>query len=260
MLNASLIQAAATALDLAATARTVVPLFSLAHPAMTLADGYAVQAAWAALRMARGERLAGYKIGLTSRAMQLALKVDEPQYGRLFDAMMFGDNARIETVRFFKPRIEVELAFILGADLAGPGVTPEAALRGTAFIQPALELVDYRTVTPRPVADMVADNTAAAGAILGGRRAAPSEIDVRWVGATLARNGTIEESGVSAAVLGHPAVAVAKLANMLAAEGLSLRKGDLILAGSFTRQIEVAAGDTIVADYGPLGTITTAFV
>jgi 2-oxo-hept-3-ene-1,7-dioate hydratase len=259
MLPIKTIQAAVAALDQARNTQTIVPLLSRGAPAMTIADGYAVQRHWADVRTAAGDRLAGYKIGLTSRVMQVALKVDSPQFGRLFSSEVFQSGATVDVKRFYKPRLEVELAFIMGADLAGPVVTAGDVVKATAFVQPALELVDYRTETPRPVVDMVADNTAGAGAVLGGNLVPPDAVDLRWIGAILSKNGSIEETGVSAAILGHPANAVAALANMLSTEGLHLKSGDIVLAGSFTRQLEVAAGDLIVADFGPLGMIDVRF-
>ena len=169
--------------------------------------------------------------------------------------MAFDSGSQLARQTFFKPHVEVELAFVMKDDLRQPGLSIFDVLQATAFVQPALELIDYRTVKPRPIADMVADNTACAGAILGGRPVSPAEIDLHWVAATLSRNGQIEKTGVSAAVLGHPVNGIIALAEALATVGLLIKAGDVILSGSFTRMLEVDSGDWIVADHGTLGTI-----
>jgi 2-oxo-hept-3-ene-1,7-dioate hydratase len=248
-------RAAAKALDHANATQTVLPLLSAAHPEMNITDGYAIQQCWADLRIARGERLVGYKVGFTSHAMQKAYNVAKPLCGRLFDSMVWETGALLSAQRFFKLHVEVELAFIIGRDLAGSKLTIADVLSATDFIQPALELIDYRTVTPRSIADMVADNTACAGAVLGGHRVPPSELNLGWAGATLAKNGDIVETGLSAAVLGHPANALIALSEQLASEGQWIKAGDIILSGAFMRIAEVTDGDTICADFGVLGKI-----
>jgi 2-oxo-hept-3-ene-1,7-dioate hydratase len=232
---------------------------SRAHPDLTVADAYRIQDLWAAEREARGARVVGRKIGLTSRAMQAAYAMSEPDYGRILDDAVHGDGARIAAAAFFKPRVEVELAFILGAALRGPGVQMFDALRAAELVVPALEIIDHRTEPTRAVVDMIADNAAFGAIVIGGRAVRPLDADIRWIGATLSKNGAIEESGVSASVMGHPAAAVAWLANALAAVGARLEPGQIVLSGSFTRPVEVAAGDVIHADYGPLGSIAVSF-
>lgn len=240
------------------TRRPVLPP-SRAHPSLDLVDGYRIAARRAELAADAGAQHVGWKVGLTSRAMQQALGADEPQFGWLQADRLFGDGEIVPTTAFLTPKLEIELAFTLGMDLTGPGVRVADVLRATDTVQPALEIVDYRTEVPRTVADMVADNTAGAGAILGGRVIRPFDADLRCVGAALSRNGVIEESGVSAAVMGHPAAGVAVLANRLAALGRSLRRGEIVLAGSFTRQVVVAPGDIVHADYGQLGAFAVRF-
>jgi len=260
MLSEDQRQQAAQALYDAEISRKVIPQVSRTYPEMELADSYDVQRRWAELHIAQGARVIGHKIGLTSRAMQLASKIEEPDYGHLLDGMMFRDGQRIPANRFIKPRLEVELAFILGEDLAGPGVQIYDVMRATAYVQPALEIIDYRTEVPRAITDTIADNAASGGIVVGGRTIRPFDVDVRWVGATLSKNGTIEESGVSAAIMGHPAAGVAWLANKLSLVGETLKAGQILLGGSFTRPVDVAAGDVIHADYGPLGAIAVSFV
>jgi 2-oxo-hept-3-ene-1,7-dioate hydratase len=230
---------------------------------MTIADAYAVQRAWVSLKLAEGRALKGRKIGLTSKAMQYSSQIDEPDYGDLLDDMFFGDGADIPMARFIVPRVEVELAFILESRLQGPGCTLFDALHATRYIVPAIEIIDARieqfdrdSKQPRKVLDTISDNAANAGIVMGGRPFGPMDIDLRWVSALLYRNGVIEESGVAAAVLNHPANGVAWLANKLAPHGVALEPGQVILGGSFTRPVAARAGDTFHVDYGPLGAIS----
>ena len=237
----------------------VIPQLSRTFPQIELADAYVIQRLWAEMHMAKGARHVGHKIGLTSRAMQMASKMNEPDYGHLLDTMLYRDGAQIPAKTFIKPRLEVELAFVMGEDLAGPGAQVHDVMRATEFVMPALEIIDYRTEVPRAIADTIADNAASGGMVTGGRMVRPFDVDIRGVGATLSKNGIIEESGVSAAIMGHPAAGVAWLVNKLAAVGGKLEKGQIVLAGSFTRPVDIAAGDVIFADYGPLGSIGVAF-
>jgi 2-oxo-hept-3-ene-1,7-dioate hydratase len=239
--------------------RAVIRQPSQTYPDLDLEDAYAIQRHWAELRLKAGAKMIGHKIGLTSRAMQMASNIEEPDYGFLLDDMVYADGAKIPVSRFIKPRIEVELAFILGRPLKGPGVQLHDVLRATEFVTPALEIIDYRTEVPRAITDTIADNAAAAAVVIGGRLVRPMDIDLRWVGATLSKNGGIEESGVSAAVLGHPAAGVAWLCNKLAAHDAGLMEGEVILSGSFTRPVSVAEGDVIHADFRDLGALAVQF-
>ena len=234
---------------------------------MSIADGYAVQRAWVALELADGRSVRGHKIGLTSRAMQLASQIDEPDFAPLMDDMFFDNGGDIAIDRFIAPRIEVELAFILGKPLQGPGATLFDVLSATDYVSPAIEIIDARieqfdrdTKAPRKVFDTISDFAACAGIVLGGRPVRPMDVDLRWVGALLHKNGVIEETGLAAGVLNHPAMGVAWLANKLAAFGESLRAGEVVLAGSFTRPTTAVRGDALHADYGPLGSVSFRFV
>ena len=246
--------------------RTPIRQLSLDYPDMTIEDAYAVQRALVALKVADGREIKGRKIGLTSKVMQRAVSIEEPDYGALFDDMFVEDGGRVAVGRFIRPRVEVELAFILGETLRGPAVTLFDVLRATEFVTPALEILDARVQMSDPetghlrtIVDTIADNAADAGLVLGGRVVRPMDVDLRWVAALLLRNGTIEETGVAAAVLNHPGNGVAWLANRLAPHGVSLGRGEVILSGSFTKPVFAEPGDTFVADYGALGTVSVVF-
>ncbi len=239
--------------------RKPIPQLSKTFPDMEIEDAYRVQDLWAEARIAKGARVIGHKIGLTSRAMQMASKMTEPDYGRILDDARYSDGARIKASDFIKPRLEVELAFIMGHELKGPNAQVFDVMRATEFVTPALEIIDYRTEVPRAIVDTIADNAAFGAIVVGGRTIRPMDVDIRWVGATLSKNGIIEESGVSAAIMGHPAAGIAWLVNKLHAVGGKIEKGQIVLAGSFTRPVDISSGDVIHADYGPLGAIGVSF-
>ncbi|OWJ91623.1 2-oxo-hepta-3-ene-1,7-dioic acid hydratase [Pseudomonas sp. A46] len=267
MLDASIIQQAAARLDAAESSREQVRQFSLDYPSISIEDAYAIQRAWVERKIRDGRRLVGHKIGLTSRAMQVSSNITEPDYGALLDDMLFEEGSDIPFDRFIVPRVEVELAFILGKPLRGPDCTVFDVLEATEWVIPALEIIDARiqqvdpvTQVTRKVFDTISDNAANAGVVMGGRAVRPTEIDLRRVPAILYRNGVIEESGVSAAVLNHPAKGVAWLANKLAPYDVTLEAGQIILGGSFTRPVAARPGDTFHVDYDQLGSIACRFV
>ena len=233
---------------------------SRTFPDMEIEDAYRIQDIWAEARIANGARVVGHKIGLTSRAMQMASKMTEPDYGRILDDAFYNDGAQVPAARFIKPRLEVELAFVMGDDLGGPGARVYDVMRAVEFVTPAMEIIDYRTEVPRAIVDTIADNAAFGAVVVGGRLIRPMDVDIRWIGATLSKNGVIEESGVSAAIMGHPAAGIAWLVNKLHAVGAKLLKGQIVLAGSFTRPVDIESGDVIQADFGPLGAIGLSFV
>ena len=246
--------------------RTQLRHFSRAYPQMSIEDDYAIQRAWVQLELADGRCIRGRKIGLTSRAMQQASQITEPDYAPLMDDMFFENGADVPYARFIAPRVEVELAFVLARPLKGPQVTLTEVLGATDRVTPALEIIDARieqfdreTRAPRKVFDTIADFAACAGVVLGGRSARVDELDLRWVGALLYKNGVIEETGLAAGVLDHPANGVAWLANKIARYGEQLNAGDVVLAGSFTRPTNAVRGDALRADFGPLGTLSVRF-
>ena len=254
-------------LDRAEATQTQLRQFSLDLPGMTIEDGYAIQKAWVDLKLRRGRVIKGHKIGLTSRAMQASSNIGEPDYGALLDDMFYGDGSELPMSRFIVPRLEVELAFVLGKPLKGPGCTIFDVLNAVDYVTPAVEIIDARiqqvdpeTKVTRKVFDTISDNAANAALVLGGRPFKPMDADMRWISALCYRNGVIEESGVAAAVLNHPANGVAWLANKLAPYGESLAAGEILLGGSFTRPVPARKGDTFHVDYGMFGSISCQFV
>ena len=260
------IRAAAERLDRAEKTRTQIRQLSQEFPDITLDDAYAIQKAWIEIKVSAGRIVKGHKIGLTSKAMQSALNIDEPDSGVLLDDMFFADGGIVPTERFIATRVEAELAFVMAKRLSGPGCTMFDVLNATDFVVPALEILDTRiervdgaTKATRKIFDTIADNAANAGIVLGGRPIRPLEADLRWIGALCFKNGQLEETGLAAGVLNHPATAVAWLANKVAPHGLALEAGQVVLAGSFIRPIETRKGDTIQADYGAYGSVSCYF-
>lgn len=228
-------------------------------PEIEIEDSYAISSMLAERRVSEGARIIGHKIGLTSKAMQASSKIDEPDYGYIFDDLLIENGAKVPFENFCVPRVEPELTFVLKEPLKGPNVGLIDVMRATEYVVPSIEIIDARVTEPRKIFDTVADNGAAAGLVLGGRPMRPDDIDLRWVGAVFHRNSDIEETGIAAGVLGHPAMAIAWLANKLAPFGTVLEPGHMMLSGSFTRPVWAAKGDTLMADFGPLGTVSVQF-
>jgi 2-oxo-hept-3-ene-1,7-dioate hydratase len=266
MLTQEQLRATAMRLDRAEKTRTQIRQLSIEHPGMTIAEAYAIQRAWVDHKLSEGRVMRGHKVGLTSKAMQSALGIDEPDSGILFDDMFFADGGAVPSDRFIATRVEAELAFVMKSRLAGPNRTIFDVLNATDFVVPALEILDTRierldgeTKATRKIVDTIADNAANAGIVLGGRPFRPLDADMRWIGAHCYRNGIIEETGLAAGVLNHPANAIAWLANKLEPLGLALEPGQIVLSGSFIRPIETRRGDTIQADYGAYGMVSCHF-
>ncbi|CAB3793831.1 2-oxo-hept-4-ene-1,7-dioate hydratase [Pararobbsia alpina] len=267
MLPQDIIASLARQLYDARKTRTQLRHFSKQFPEMTIEDGYAIQREWVKLEIADGRTIKGRKIGLTSRAMQQASQITEPDYAPLMDDMFFEAGGDIPFNRFIAPRVEVELAFILDKPLKGPGVTLFDVLSASGYVVPAIEIIDSRieqfdreTRVMRKVFDTISDFAANAGIVLGGSPVRPMDVDLRRVGALLHKNGVIEETGLAAAVLNHPATGVAWLANKIAPYDEQLNAGDVVLSGSFTRPTAAAAGDTFHVDYGSLGCVSFRFI
>ena len=267
MLDAQTISLLAAKLDKAERIKSLIPMFSRDYPDIAIEDAYAIQRAWTRLQLDRGRIIKGHKIGLTSKAMQNAVGIAEPDYGVLFADMFYADAGPIPFDRFHAPRIEVELAFVLKAPLQGPDCTIFDVLNATDYVTPALEILETRmhrvdpdTGKTRKVMDTISDNAANAALVLGGRPFRPLDEDLRWIGALLFRNGEVEETGLAAGVLNHPTNGIAWLANRLAPHGEHLAAGEVVLAGSFTRPVDIRRGDTFHADYGRFGSVSCQFV
>ncbi|WP_460801221.1 2-keto-4-pentenoate hydratase [Microbacterium sp. GXF6406] len=242
-------------------AHGVIPRITARFPDATIEDSYAIQGIWRDKNLAAGRTLVGRKIGLTSKAMQQATGISEPDYGVMFDDTVHASGAEIPFDDFSNVRIEVELAFVLGAPLEGPDCTLDDALAAIDYAVPALEVLNsHIELEGRTIVDTISDNAAYGAMVLGDVRMRPDEIDLRWVPGVLSRNGEIEETGVAAGVLGHPATGVAWLANKFHQHGARLEAGEIILAGSFTRPMWVHKGDEVRCDYREMGVVTCRFV
>lgn len=253
-------------LDEAERTRTQIRQTTSIYPDLTIDDAYRIQTAWLDLRRARGEVLVGHKIGLTSRAMQVAMNITTPDSGFLTDAMVFAPNTTLAAADFCDPKVEVELAFVLAEDLSGADLTIGDVLDATQYVTPAVELIAARSFRKDPqsgrtrtVIDTISDNAADGGIISGGHAIDPHDVDLRWITALAYRNGIIEETGVAAGVLDHPARGIVWLARRYHEQGLSLKAGQSILAGSFTRPIDVREGDDFRFEYGEHGSFELCF-
>ncbi|MGH8219932.1 MAG: 2-keto-4-pentenoate hydratase [Steroidobacteraceae bacterium] len=237
-------------------ARTGRPIGSLGQtfPGLTIADAYRIQRSWLEALCAGGVRAVGYKVGLTSTATQALFGAAEPMYGRILAQGVLASGSRIRAAAFPRPRIEVELAFILGADLAGADVSRAQALEATERIVPAFEIVAQRTDASRVLGDAIADNGAHGAVVLGSGGIAPGDVDVAAISATLYRNREPIESGAASSVMGHPAEAVAWLARTLARAGERLERGQIILTGTLTPAIAIVPGNSYRAEYSGPGT------
>lgn len=243
-----------------------IGLLSLAYPGMTMDDAYGVQAALVARKMAAGRTRVGWKIGLTSRAMQDALKIDTPDSGVLLDDMLFETGATVPAGRFIQPRVEAEIAFVMKTALAGADCTRTDVIAATDYATPSLEILDTRILRADPdtgkariITDTISDNAANAGIVLGAERHAIDAFDLRWLGAIVTRNGVVEETGLGAGVLNDPVTSVLWLARRMAEYGQTISPGDIILSGSFIRPIEAPNGTAIDADFGPFGSVRINF-
>lgn len=257
-------EAAAALLQAEATG-TQIGLISRSYPDITLDEAYAIQTAQMAVKLAQGRRIIGWKIGLTSKAMQDALGIDTPDSGVLYDDMLFASGATVPAGRFIQPRIEAEIAFILRAPLSGE-VTRDQVLDATESVAPALEILDTRilrvdpaTGQPRRIFDTVSDNAANAGIVLGAERHAPGAHDLRWTGAIVKRNGEVVATGLGAAVLDDPVTGLVWLARRMGQYGQRIEPGQVVLTGSFIGPVECPPGTRITADFGAFGSVTVDF-
>ncbi len=236
--------------------RRRVPIHRITEtePELTLDEAYEIQDELLARRIADGERLVGAKLGLTSRAKQRDMGIDQPIYGWLTDAMLLAPDRALSMSDVIHPRTEPEIALVLGSDLAGPGVTPMDALDATSAACAAMEVIDSRYVDFRfELPDVIADNTSASRFVLGGRRVPAQQHDLSLLGCVLEERGTVVATAAGAAVLGHPAAALAELANHLGRRGKELKAGWVVLTGGLTAAVPVRAGSTVTASFAHLG-------
>jgi 2-keto-4-pentenoate hydratase len=250
----------ADALWEAERSRSPIEPLTAARPELTVAESYAIQELNTERRLAEGRVLRGRKIGLTSRAMQQLLGVDEPDFGALLDDMFVEDGDAIPAGTLIQPKAEAEIAFVLGEDLAGPGATTTDALRAIESAVASIEVVDSRIADWRiTLADTVADNASSGRVVLGGRLVPVAALDLRLLGMAIWRNGELADTGAGAAVLGNPARCVAWLANTLGSLGSGLRTGDVVMSGALHRAFEVASGDEVRAELAGLGSVSVRF-
>lgn len=266
MMAQSEIRAAANQLFKAEATRSQIDILSLAHADMDMDDAYAIQSALVHQKQASGRSIIGWKIGLTSKAMQYALNIDIPDSGILFDDMAFEHGAHVPAGRFIQPRVEAEIAFVMSDDIKGAAVSKQDVIAATQYVAPSLEILDTRikrvdqaSGKTRTVYDTIADNAANAGIVLGIQKHDISDFDLRWVGAIVCRNDVVEETGLGAGVLNDPVESMVWLVRRLAQYGQGLRKGDIVLSGSFIRPIECPAGSRIDADFGAFGGVSITF-
>jgi 2-keto-4-pentenoate hydratase len=244
----------------AEAARAAIDPISQTKPDLTIDDAYAIQTRNIERRRAAGRVICGRKVGLTSRPMQEFLRVFEPTFGVLLDDMFVGDGDEIALEELIQPRVEAEIAFVMGRDLVGPGITTSNALTAIAGVLPAIEVGDSRIADWRiQLVDTVADNASSGRLVLGGRLTDVTDVDLSVVGMVISRNGALLHTGAGAAVLGNPARCVAWLANKLASFGAALNSGDVVLSGALHRLVPVLPGDVFRAEFGHLGAVTTHF-
>jgi 2-keto-4-pentenoate hydratase len=250
------------AADLAQAERSreaIAPL-TAAYPDIDVVDAYEIQLINIRQRVAEGARVLGHKVGLSSKAMQQMMGVDEPDYGHLLDEMQVFEDTPVKAGRYLSPRVEVEVGFILAADLPGAGCTEDDVLAATEALAPSIELIDTR-ITDWKIAlcDTIADNASSARVVLGNSPKRIDEFDLKLLGMVLEKNGDIVQTGAGGAVLGHPAVAVAWLANAVGQFGVSLGAGEIVMPGALCAATDVSAGDLLQASFDRLGTVSVRF-
>jgi 2-keto-4-pentenoate hydratase len=242
-------------------ARLPIEQLSATSPDMALGDAYRVQQSQVETRIAGGETIVGWKVGLTSAAMQQQLGVDQPDYGPVLSGWHLPDGATIDRSSLIAPRVEAEIGFLLKAPLQGPGVTAADVLRATESVTAAIEVIDSRIRDWKlTLVDTVADMASCARVLLGSDRIDPSGLDLRLVGVALDRDGEVVETGAGAAVLGDPVAAVAWAANTLGPLGVVLEAGQFVIPGAMHASVPAEAGQTFRARFDRLGSVTVRFV
>jgi len=266
MLSDDEVVLAAKALHNAESTGVQIRQLTQQHPSLSMDDAYRIQHDLVAQKVTQGERIVGWKIGLTSKAMRAALNIDIPDSGVLLDSMVFESGESIPKSRFIEPRVEAEIAFVMKASPGGKAANRDSIIAATEYVCPSIEILDTRiqridaeAKTTRKVEDTISDNAANAGVVLSNTKHAITDLDLRWVGAIVRRNGDVEETGLGAGVLDDPIESVAWLAHRLADYGEQIEPGQIILSGSFIRPIECPPGSNIEADFGTFGTVSINF-
>lgn len=260
-LNVQTIEKAARDLYTAEKERRPIRHFTLQYEGIEPADAYRIQLSLIELKKADGAKVVGKKIGLTSKAMQKMLNVDRPDYGHILDGMVLQDGDQFPAKDLIQPRIEPEIAFILNKDIKGPGVTTVQVLAATAFVLPALEIIDSRFESWKiKLSDTIADNASSARIVLGESPRRVDQVDLKLMGMVMEKNGEVVQTGAGAAALGHPANAVAWLANAVGEFGVTLKAGEIIMPGALCAAADVAPGDTVRATFNGLGTVSVRFI
>jgi 2-keto-4-pentenoate hydratase len=258
-MNTTIGKIADTLLEAEKSKKAVSPL-TQQYTNLNVTDAYNVQLEVLKRKLGEGRTVIGKKVGLTSAAMQKMLGVDEPDYGHLLDDMKIANGGKVKVSNLLSPKIEAEIGFVLGEDLQGPNVTFLDVLMVTKYVVPTLEIIDSRIADWKiGLVDTVADNGSSAMVVVGDQMTAIDGIDLRSVGMIFSKNGEMLATGSGAAALGHPAHAVAWLANKLHEFGITLKAGELILPGALSAAIAVEAGDTVTAQFGPIGSVTVTF-
>lgn len=261
MLDASQRAAAADRLWRAEQDRAPIGPLAEAFPGIDVVDAYEIQLINIRRRLAAGSTVHGHKVGLSSRAMQEMMGVDEPDYGHLLSDMVLSEDVPVEAARYCAPRVEVEIGYVLGDSLPGEGCTEKDVLAATEYVVASLELIDSRITDWRiGLADTIADNASSAGVLLGAKRVAPGDLDLAGIGAVLYRGDEEIARGRTSAVLGDPTVAVAWLARKVASFGVRLEAGHVILPGSCTAAVDARPGDHFRAEFDGLGSVSARFV
>lgn len=262
-MDAQTIEALAERLMAAEDGREPVEVLSIDQPDLTVEDGYRIQLAIAARKRARGDRVVGKKIGLTSRANQEVFGVHEPVCGQLMGRGVYMEGTPVDTAALIQPIIECEITFVMGRRIEGPGVSVPQVLRSTEGIMPSLELGDSRMrnwIGRAKVQDILADSCGTAGIIVGGELHSVRNFDMRYTGMVVEKDGDVIATGAAGAVMGNPAQAVAWLANKLAEFELAIEEGDMVLAGALTGAVRMAPGEAIRATFGGgLGAVGVRF-
>jgi 2-oxo-3-hexenedioate decarboxylase len=253
----SVVDECADIVEAAVRERTAIERLTAVRPHLTVDDAYAIQDALAARRLGRGERVVGAKLGLTARAKQVQMNVAEPVYGQLFSGSLHPANEPFPVASLIHPRVEPEIVFVLDDDLAGPGVTPADVIAATRYVCCGLEIIDSRYADFSFTAvDVIADNTSEAKVVLGPVMLDPEGLDLGLVGLLLEVDGEQVATATGAASMGHPAEAVAMLANWLGARGKAIEAGWMVYSGGLTAAVPLVAGSHVSATFGHLGTVS----